>query len=106
MSNYDPTDILDEEQPAGGGNTTVEQELRWEIADLVWLMGNKRGRRVVWRLLNHAGVYRLSYQPGDALQTAFNEGQRNSGLRLIALLTEHCSEAYATMIEERTNVRR
>ena len=45
----------------------------------------------------------LAYVFRDALSY---EALSENRLRLIALLTEHCSEAYATMIEERTNVRR
>lgn len=104
MDELDPTD-LGAEQRQASVETDAQRELRYEIADLAWLMGNKRGRRVMHRLLSHAGVYRLSYQPGDALATAFNEGQRNMGLRLVSTLMAHCSEDYASMIQERTNGR-
>lgn len=102
---YDPTDLAGEEARTEEAQASAAQALRWEVEDLVWLMASKRGRRVMWRLLTNAGVYRLSYTPSDALQTAFNEGQRNSGLRLLALLQEHCREAYALMVQERSNVR-
>lgn len=103
MSDADPTDIFGDDPNTSAAQATAEQERRWEIEDLAWLMASKRGRRVVWRLLKNAGVYRLSFT-GDALSTAFNEGQRNVGLRLTALLMEHCSEGYALMVQERTNV--
>jgi len=77
------------------------QEARWELDDLKWLMGNKRGRRVVWRLLRSAGVYRLSFDPHNASVTAFNEGQRNQGLRLLAIVQEHCGVDYGLMLQER-----
>ena len=105
MSEHDPLDLSDEETRATEAVAAEEQERRWEIDDLRWLMGSKRGRRVVWRLLKNAGVYRLSYQPGDALGTAFAEGNRNQGQRLLALIMEHVSDAYALMVQERTNVR-
>lgn len=106
MSEFDPTDLAEEEARETEAQALADQELRWEVSDLAWLMSSKRGRRVVWRLLTNAGVYRLSYTQGDALQTAFNEGQRNGGQRLLALIMEHTSSDYALMVQERTNVRR
>jgi len=105
MSEYDINDLADEEARETGAQALEAQELRWEISDLVWLMGSKRGRRVVWRLLKNAGVYRLSYTQGDAMHTAFLEGQRNGGQRLIALIMEAAPSDYALMVQERTNVR-
>lgn len=105
MSEFDPTDLAEEEARETEVKAAAEQELRWEVSDLIWLMSTKRGRRVVWRLLKNAGVYRLSYCQGDAMQTAFNEGQRNGGQRILALIMQHASEAYALMVQERTNVR-
>jgi hypothetical protein len=70
-----------------------------EIADLKWLMSNKRGRRFVHRLLERAGVWRLSFNT-NALSMAFNEGTRNEGLRLLAQLTEHCLDRYSEMLKE------
>lgn len=104
MSELDPTDLADEEARETEAKAAAEQELRWEISDLVWLMSSKRGRRFIWRLLKNAGVYRLSYCQGDAMQTAFNEGQRNGGQRTLALVMQHAGEAYGLMVQERTNV--
>lgn len=101
MSEPDPTDLIDEEARETEASALVAQELRWEVSDLAWLMSSKRGRRVVWRLLKNAGVYRLSYSPGDALGTAFNEGNRNQGQRLLALVMEHAGPSYALMVQER-----
>lgn len=101
----DPYEILDD-QTATSDKTPEQQEAEWEIADLKWLMSSKKGRRVMWRLLIHAGVYRLSYVPGDALGTAFNEGNRNQGQRLLTLIQMHASEDYATMVQERSNAAR
>ncbi|MES3028475.1 MAG: hypothetical protein V4820_11555 [Pseudomonadota bacterium] len=63
----------------------LENEVKGEIGDIVWLMSNKRGRRIVRRLLDQAGVYQLSYT-GEALSTAFNEGRRSAGNKLIAIV--------------------
>jgi len=65
----------------------------------VWLMGNKRGRRIMWRLLEKTGVYRCSFTGNST--TFFNEGQRNVGLMLTAQIHEHAPDAYALMLKER-----
>ncbi len=74
-------------------------ELQKEAEDLKWLMSSKRGRRIVNRLLQNAGVFRVSFHT-NALQMSFNEGNRNGGLKLLAAITEHCPDRYAEMIDE------
>lgn len=70
-----------------------------EANDIKWLMGNKQGRRIVWRLLARAGVYRMTFAGVDA-QTNFNEGARSNGLALLADINAHAPEAYALMAAE------
>ncbi|WP_422096886.1 endopeptidase [Variovorax sp.] len=83
------------------------QAARDEIDELLWLMSDPRGRRFMWRRLTDAGVYQSSFVPGDFSLTAFNEGRRNTGLRLISLLTEHCPARFSEMQKEaRTYERR
>lgn len=99
----DPTDIGAATDREAAHKASADQQLRFEVNDLQWLMSNKRGRRVMWRLLDQSGAYRLSFDPNSATVTAFNEGQRNIGLRLTAILNEHCGADYALMVQERTN---
>lgn len=70
-----------------------------EVEDIKWLMGSKRGRRIVNRLLTSAGTFQISFHT-NALQMAFNEGCRNQGNKLLALVTEHCPERYAELLSE------
>lgn len=70
-----------------------------EVADIQWLMNSKRGRRIVHRLLDNAGVFRISFDP-NALRMAFNEGNRNQGNQLLALITVHCPDRYAELLIE------
>ena len=47
-----------------------------------WLMGDRKGRLLMWELLDKTGVFR-----GGVIDTArllFNEGARNVGLRYLA----------------------
>jgi hypothetical protein len=64
-------------------------------------MGNKRGRRVIWRLLDQAGVFRSSFNT-NAMTMSFAEGHRNYGLRILALIHSQCPELYPTMMKEQT----
>jgi len=70
-----------------------------EVEDLKWLMGTKRGRRIVHRQLERAGVWQLSFNT-NAMTMAFNEGRRNEGLALTNKLMIACSEQWALMIKE------
>jgi hypothetical protein len=91
---------LEDAHSAIADRARFESEL--EIGDLKWLMSNKRGRRFVFRLLERAGVWRLSFNT-NALTMAFSEGTRNEGLRLLAQITEHCLDRHAEMLKEQRN---
>lgn len=78
----------------------LERERRKEVEDLKWLMAHKPGRRFMWRLLEMAGVYRTSFNNSGSV-TAFNEGQRNVGLRYVAEIQEHAPDQYLAMLKER-----
>jgi hypothetical protein len=75
-----------------------------EESDLKWLMSSERGRRVVWRLLDQSGVFRLSFNT-NAMQMAFAEGNRNYGNRTLSLIHTLCPEQYPTMVKENANDR-
>lgn len=75
-----------------------------EEADIRRLMTSKWGRRFLWRLMDQAGVFRLSYSP-DAMAMAFAEGSRNSGLRILTLIHTLCPEHYNAMLKEQTSER-
>ncbi len=64
------------------------------------LMGTPEGRMWMWWLLGMCGVYHLSFVPGSADQTSFNEGARNIGLRLTAEIMRVCPELYSRMQAE------
>ena len=72
-----------------------------EESDVKWLMSSKRGRRVVWRLLDQAGVFRTTFNT-NAMSMAFAEGNRNQGLRLIAMIHALCPEQYPAMMKEQS----
>lgn len=99
MSSYDPLDIRGQERAKADKDLREKLVRESEEADLKWLMGSKRGRRIVWRLLDRAGVFRLSFNT-NAMQMAFAEGNRNEGLRTLAQIHALCPELYPVMVKE------
>jgi hypothetical protein len=71
---------------------------QWEN-DFRWLMAQAAGRRLVCSWLRDAGVFRTSFTP-DALVTAFNEGNRNIGIKLLDEMHKLCPARYAQMMKE------
>lgn len=98
---YDPTDIRSQERAKAEAEKRNKLAKDTEASDVKWLMKGKQGRRIVWRLLEQAGVFRLSFNT-NAMQMAFNEGTRNYGNRLLALIHSTCPELYPVMLNEAT----
>lgn len=99
MQSYDPTDILTQERARAALDTRTARDQETDEADLKWLMDSKRGRRIVWRQLDRAGVFRLSFHT-DAMVMAFAEGNRNEGLHILAQVHALCPDRYLTMVKE------
>lgn len=105
MSNnaFDPLDLRGQERAKEQSEERNKLAADQEKADMQWLMGSKRGRRIMWRLLERTGVYRSSFTGNS--ETFFREGQRNVGLMLMAQIHEVCPDQYAMMLKEQQNVR-
>lgn len=99
MSEHDPLDIRGQERDAENNELQARLDRETEEADLKWLMSSKRGRRIIWRILDRAGVFKLSFNT-NAMTMAFSEGSRNEGLRTLALIHALCPELYPVMIKE------
>lgn len=96
---YDPLDTKGQEYAKADRDTRDKLARETEDADIKWIMGSKRGRRIVWRLLEKAGVFRLSFNT-NSMMMAFNEGNRNYGNRLLAQVNALCPELYPVMVKE------
>ncbi len=99
MTNYDPLDLKGQERDKADKELRAKLSRENEETDVKWLMGTKRGRRMLWRLLDQAGVFRLTFDQ-STMQMAFNEGNRNSGLRLLNMIHIVSPELYPVMLKE------
>lgn len=99
MTDPDPTDLEAQDRARLDREKRVAADEKSEGEEIKWLMGRRLGRRIVWRQLSRAGVFRSSFN-NSALVMAFHEGERNAGLRTLGLIHEHCPQLYATMVTE------
>lgn len=104
MSSFDPLDLRGQEKTQADTSERNKLALLTEQEDFKWLMGNKRGRRIVWRLLERTGVYRSSFTGNS--ETFFREGMRNVGLTLLAQIHEITPDQFAVMLKEQQDVRK
>ncbi|THF64320.1 Bbp19 family protein [Pseudothauera rhizosphaerae] len=98
MTQFDPFDLRGQERKQRRDEERAQFRSQRDRDDFEWLMNDKRGRRIVWRLLERTGVFRSSFTGNS--ETFFREGERNVGLLLMAMIHESAPEQYATMLEE------
>lgn len=100
---HDPFDINGQELSRLERDERNKHEKRVEVEDIKWFMKSRQGRRVMWRLLERAGVFRSSFTGNN--ETFFREGMRNVGLMYLAQIHEHCADQYILMVQEHNNAR-
>ena len=74
-------------------------ELERQRGEIRWLMSDKRGRAIVWWLLERAGIHRTSFTE-SAPTMAFQEGRRDVGLALFDRLMDAEPDAYIRLLRE------
>lgn len=94
----DPTDLAGLARAERVAEDKAAREARQERDDLVWLMSGPRGRRIVWRQIDRAGVLTGSSFSPDAMTMAFSEGVRNPAMRLLGLVLP--MDEFAVMVRE------
>lgn len=98
---YDPLDLRAQDRGRREKQEREKTARLIEADDIRWLMGSRRGRRIVWGVLERTGLFRSSFTGNS--ETFFREGERNIGLALMAQIHTHCPESYATMVKEQQN---
>lgn len=104
MSSYDPIDERGQQVDKRELEARKQMAREQEIADIKWLMSSRRGRRLMWRLLELSGPFRMSFDT-NAMRMAFNEGNRNLGNRLFHEVMTLCPETYPAMTREQQDGR-
>jgi hypothetical protein len=104
MSQDDPIDTQSQEREQAEINSRQKHSRDTEESDFKWLFSSKRGRRIIWRQLDRAGVFRLSFNT-NAMLMAFAEGNRNEGNRTIAMIHSLCPDLYHQMVREANDTR-
>lgn len=98
MSDFDPVDLDRQSLAVQDKVQLAKTEARTLAEDVKWLMSSPRGRRIVWRVLGLAGIYRSSFTGNS--ETFFREGARNLGLQVLGWVNEHAPAQYLAMLQE------
>lgn len=88
----------DPEQVQGRARTEKQKAAARDRA-FIALMGSRDGRAFVWNILSRVRIFATSFNQSNA-QTAFNEGERNIGLWLMADINRLCPDQYPVMVKE------
>ena len=75
-----------------------DQEVRATVLKV--LMSDPKGRRYIWLELEESNVFSLSYVQGSFDLTAFNEGKRLFGNRLLNDVQKLFPEDFIRMVRE------
>lgn len=97
---HDPLDSSAQEAAQADQAKAEQLQRLQEVEDFKWLMANKQGRRIIWRLLGLTGLFRNAFVPGDQAVTGFRCGEQNIGHRLLSEIHELCPEKYHEMVKE------
>jgi hypothetical protein len=65
-------------------------------------MSNKRGRRIVWRILERSGLYQSPFSL-NTTDMAHRVGMQNEGRAMLALIEAYAPEQVAAMKREASN---
>lgn len=76
----------------------VKLSRRQEVDDLKFIMSSKEGRRFIWRLLTHCGVYRSIWSNSAAIH--YNSGMQDVGHFVQAEVIDAAEGSYLQMIKE------
>jgi len=94
----DPTDLVSQDEEAQANELEQRTARQKQIDDIKWLLAHKQGRRIVWRILEQAGVYRQTFTGNN--DTFFLEGKRSIGLFVLAEVMSASVDAFNVMTKE------
>lgn len=100
MNDFDPTDTTANEERNAEVQAAARRAVEQEVEDLKWLTSDKRGRRILWRLLTFTGVFRNPWR--GTSQTDFLCGMMHVGQQYLTDINQHAPERYNQMVTENT----
>lgn len=103
-SNYDPTDLNAQELLRQESEEKRRLAQSQEDDDLKWLMGMKRGRKIMQRLIDESRCFTLPFDTNNSKLCA-NVGFAGFGFKQVAKLKEVCFELYQKMEQEAKEAR-
>lgn len=96
---YDPLDQSAQDKQRKADAVREQLRTKTDEDDVKWLMSSERGRRILWRILERAGVFRPSFNT-NSMSMAFSEGCKNEGFRTLALIHIAAPDLYPVMLKE------
>jgi len=99
----DDVDVSDEKQVRTARRSALAEE-REDGERLSLFLGNPIARRWMWKLLENCHTFGTSFSD-NPYRTAFQEGERNVGIRILADIMRYCPNQYSVMCQEAENVR-
>lgn len=99
MNHYDPLDTASQDKQRSDALLAEELAAQTEVGDVKWLMGSKRGRRMVWNILDRASLFGSSFNP-NSMTMAHAEGSKSEARRWQRLAIFHCADLFTLMLKE------
>jgi hypothetical protein len=87
-----------DEKQIGRAEEQQKLDVKRRKEDVYFVMGDPKGRRILWDILEFTGVFSVGWDPSAKIH--FNAGMRNVGLRLFQELHQVCPDLYLLMAKE------
>jgi hypothetical protein len=100
----DPIDLSAQDELKAKREVEAQAAKELEASDIRWLMSSKRGRRIVWRLLEEGQPFADPFNPNNAIM-ARNVGRQGYARALFVTIRTLCPELELVMLKESLNVR-
>jgi pimeloyl-CoA synthetase len=78
-----------------------KEKIQQERSDVEWVTSTEQGRRFLWKILSHCGIYRDIEGNSDEMLKQI--GRRQAGLYLLGLITDESEDRFIEMMREAKN---
>jgi hypothetical protein len=101
VEDVDP-DLFDASNPqaVNAAKKRAARERAEDLRIVKIVMDAQDGRKWMYRLLNSCNIFSTTFIAGDPYASAFHEGQRDRGLRILSDIMEACPDNYVKMCKE------